>query len=136
VSTARARLLELRATAERLPLGEHGDRCLRDLFVELIDELTGATVKHESIALAGMRAPAPAPERVGVTAGVSGPVAPPAGSTRDIPRPSAAVADPAGEGWLAEQLAADQKAEAELEAKAPTKAKNDPKAAPNPNGGH
>lgn len=128
----REKLIELRATAERLPLGEHGERQLRDLFVELIDELTGSDVQHESIALAGMRAPAPAPSLVGVTAGVMGPVAPPAGATRDVPTPVAGVADPAGEGYLAELIAADAKAEAEAAAAK----KNDTKAAAPTNGGH
>ena len=125
--------------AERLPLGEHGDRCIRDLFVELLDELTGAETQHESIALAGVRSPAPAPERVGVTAGIPGlMIAPPAGATRDLPTPVAGVADPAGDNWLGQLIDADAKAEAEAAAAktAPAK-KNDTKAAPNtPNGGH
>lgn len=136
----REKLIELRATAERLPLGDYGDRLLRDLFVELIDELTGGVeTPRDSIALVGWREPAPPPERVGVTAGLSGPVAPPAGSTRDLPAPIAGIADPAGEGWLAELAAkdeAEEKAEAAA-AKTPPAKKNDTKAAaPNNSGGH
>jgi hypothetical protein len=135
----RAKLLELRATAERLALGDHGDRCLRDLFLELVDVLTGQENAADSMALASARAPAPAPELVGVTAGVSLALAPPAGSKRDLPRPAADVPDPAGEQWLAELAAADEKAELEAAAAATaekTKPKTEPKAAPTPNGGH
>jgi len=122
----RERLLELRATAERLPLGEHGDRCLRDLYVELIDELTGSDAQHESIALAGVRLPAPAPDRVGVTAGVSRELYPVA-----QPAPVAGVADPAGENFLADLMAADKRAEEEAAAAAatPPPKRNDTKSA-------
>ena len=135
---SRANLLKLRDVAERLPLGEHGARCLRDLFIELIDEITDSGKVNESITLVGARAPAPAPERVGVTGGIALPMSAPAGATRDMLAPALDVPDPAGETWLSEQMAADAKAEAEAAAaaKAPPAKKNDPKAAPNPNGGH
>jgi hypothetical protein len=137
-------LLRLRAVAERLPLGDHGDRCLRDLFLEFVDVLTGTKTTTDSLALASSRAPAPPPETLGAV--VQGRTSAPAGALFDLPRPAADVADPAGETWLAEQMAADAKAEAEAEAvKAATaataaaaaKTKNEPKkATPTPNGGH
>jgi len=133
--SVKAKLLELRATAERLPLGEHGDRCLRDLFIEFVDALTGNDEPHESLALVSARAPAPAPERVGV---VAVQLSAPAGSARDMIAPALDVPDPAGADWLAAQMAADAKAEAEAAAaaKAPPPKKNDQKATPTPNGGH
>lgn len=135
----RQRLLEIRDMALRLPLGEHGDRCLCALIVELLEELAGEASTNASPALASVRAPAPAPERVGVTAGLpAGRVAPPAGATRDLPTPEANVPDPAGESWLAEMAEADRRAEAEAEAaaKLPPAKKNEPQPAPTPNGGH
>ena len=100
---SRANLLKLRDVAERLPLGEHGARCLRDLFIELIDEITDSGKVNESITLVGARAPAPAPERVGVTGGIAAaaygssistgpsgalPMSAPAGATRDMLAPA------------------------------------------------
>jgi hypothetical protein len=134
---SRANLLKLRDVAERLPLGEHGARCLRDLFIELIDEITDSGKVNESLTLTAAREPAPAPELVGVH-GVALPMSAPAGATRDMAAPAGHVPDPAGEDWLAAQMAADAKAEAEAAAAAKTAPakKNDTKAAPTPNGGH
>ena len=130
---SRDKFLELRAMAERLPLGEYGDRLIRDLLVELLAELAGDAVP-ESLTLGAVRNPAPAPDRVGVVAAVH---AMPAGSTRDMLAPALGVPDPAGADWLAAQISADAKAEADAAAAAKTPPKkNDQKATPTPNGGH
>lgn len=110
--STREKLVELRAAADRLALGDYGDRLLRALVIDLIDVMCGVEPSHPD--LANARQAPPAPELVGVKGGVQG--LPPAlavggaaapraivAPVIDAPAPTGTVPDPAGTEWI-EQL--------------------------------
>jgi hypothetical protein len=130
------KLIELRAVAERLPLGEAGDRTLRGLIVDFIDVLTGGDASHPDVNNSGARVAPPPPEHFAAVHPSRGAQLGPVGKLKDAVAPEGAP-DIAGEDWLAAAEADIAVLEEKKKAAAAERAKPKAPAAPTPpNGGH